>query len=69
MANVNPPDPNDTPVEPIETTTFATTLATMVLAIEAEADQAAPPKTDCEKAYLLREALLQYIEQNCPSPL
>lgn len=64
MANVNPPDPTDTPAEPI-TTTFATTLAAMVSAIEAAADPAAPPKTDCEKAYLLREALLQYIDQNC----
>jgi len=39
----------------------------MLSIIEAEPD--APPKTDCEKADALREALLQYIEKNCPSPL
>jgi hypothetical protein len=61
MAHVNPPN------NPIEPTTFATTLATMVSVIEADAAEA--PKTDCEKAYLLREALLRFIEQNCPSPL
>jgi len=62
MKSVDPPNPND-PIKP----TFETALATMVAAIEA--DPAAPPKTDCEKAYALREALLRYIEQNCPSPL
>lgn len=67
MAHVNPPDPNDTPAKPINITTFANTLATMVSLIEADAAEA--PKTDCEKAYLLREALLRFIEQNCPSPL
>lgn len=54
------------PTEPIKPT-FEMALASMVAAIEA--DPAAPPKTDCEKAHLLREALLLYIEKNCPSPL
>jgi hypothetical protein len=62
MKSVNPPNPND-PIKP----TFQTALATMVSAIDAEVAEI--PKTDCEKAYALREALLRYIEQNCPSPL
>ena len=64
MENVNQPKPNDA-IKPIST--FASTLTIMVSAIDAET--AETPKTDCEKAYLLREALLRYIEQNCPSPL
>ena len=63
--NVNPPNPNE-PNEPIKPT-FETALAIMVLAIEA--DPAAPTKTGCEKAHALREALLRFIEQNCPNSL
>jgi hypothetical protein len=62
MKNVDPPNPN----EPVAAT-FETALASMVSAIEA--DPAAPPKTDCEKADALRESLLRFIEKNCPSPL
>ena len=62
MKNVDPPNP----IEPTKPT-FETALAIMVLALEA--DPAAPPKTGCEKAALLREALLQFIEQNCPNSL
>jgi hypothetical protein len=62
MKNVDPPNPNE-PTKP----TFETALAAMVAAIEA--DPEAPPKTECEKADALREALLRYIEKNCPSPL
>ncbi len=62
MENVKPTEPND-PIKP----TFEMALASMVATIEA--DPAGPPKTDCEKADLLREALLRYIEKNCPSVL
>lgn len=62
MKNADPPNSNE-PIKP----TFETALARMLA--EIEADPAAPPKTDCEKAEALRESLLRFIEKNCPSPL
>ncbi len=62
MENVNPPQPN----EPIKAT-FESTIESMVSALDAEL--IGPPKTDCEKAVLLREALLLFIEKNCPNSL
>jgi hypothetical protein len=64
MANVNPLEP----IDPINATpAFPTLLLEMVAKIEA--DPAAPPKTDCDRAHLLREALLIFIEKNCPNSL
>lgn len=61
MENVNPAKPN----EPTKAT-FEAIIASMVSAIDAETET---QKTDCEKAYALRESLLKFIEQNCPSSL
>ena len=62
MQNVNSPNDPINPIEPVKST-FLASLAIILAEIEANP---APPKTDCDKAYLLIEALQTFIDKNCP---